>query len=290
MRADRFAAQRQAPSGSLDEMTVQLGGNAGSLIGNALFGGRTSAMAEQSVLNEAIKESEVAEDPDERLKLFATALRKRGMEGYAQKVDNQLLERQKKKADIERLKAIANKPSGGGGTGPERMATFVANVQARLANGESVPEEERLRAQGFADVLSRNQFFQQDDGSIVSVPKNDYGRVRQLLDGGAIEIPNPMGEQPPSASAQSGQAPAKAGTQPRTPPRPSAASSVISTPDSTAAAAKKAEGQRQEQVVFESDISQVDKALNIVESKGRLAARRGVRPAGANPRSVAADF
>jgi hypothetical protein len=84
-----------------------------------------------------------------------------------------------------------------------------------------------------------------------------------------------MGEQPPSASAQSGQAPAQAGTQPRTPPRPSAASSVISTPDSTAAAAKKAEGQRQEQVVFESDISQVDKALNIVESKGRLAAGAG---------------
>lgn len=101
MMADRFAAQRQAPSGSLDEMTVQLGGNAGSLIGNALFGGRTSAMAEQAVLNEAIKESEVAEDPDERLSLFANALRKRGLEGYAQKVDAQLQGRLQAKATAE---------------------------------------------------------------------------------------------------------------------------------------------------------------------------------------------
>ena len=105
MRADRFAAQRQAPSGSLDEMTVQLGGNAGSLIGNALFGGRTSAMAEQAVLNEAIKESEVAEDPDERLKLFAQALRKRGLEGYAQKAEMQLLNRQKTLSEMNDKKA-----------------------------------------------------------------------------------------------------------------------------------------------------------------------------------------
>jgi len=107
MMADRFAAQRQAPSGSLDEMTVQLGGNAGSLIGNALFGGRTSAMAEQAVLNEAIKESEVAEDPDERLKLFSAALRRRGLEGYAQKADMQLLNRQKTKASTSKIEADA---------------------------------------------------------------------------------------------------------------------------------------------------------------------------------------
>lgn len=101
MRADQYSAQMQAPSGNLDQMTVQLGGNAGSLIGNALFGGRTSKMAEQAVLNEAIKESEVATDPDERLSLFAQALRKRGLEGYAQKVDAQLQGRMKAKTDAQ---------------------------------------------------------------------------------------------------------------------------------------------------------------------------------------------
>lgn len=101
MRADQYSAQMRAPSGNLDEMTVQLGGNAGSLIGNALFGGQTSKMAEQGVLNEAIKESEVATDPDERLSLFAQALRKRGLEGYAQKVDAQLQGRMKTRTDAQ---------------------------------------------------------------------------------------------------------------------------------------------------------------------------------------------
>lgn len=101
LMADRYASQYMAPSGSLENMIVQTGANAGSLIGNALFGGRTSDIAEQAVLNEAIKESEVAEDPDERLSLFARALRKRGLEGYAQKVDSQLQSRLKTKADAQ---------------------------------------------------------------------------------------------------------------------------------------------------------------------------------------------
>lgn len=101
LMADRYASQYMAPSGSLENMIVQTGANAGSLVGNALFGGRTSEMAEQMVLNEAIKESEAAEDPDERLSLFARALRKRGLEGYAQKVDSQLQSRLKTKADAQ---------------------------------------------------------------------------------------------------------------------------------------------------------------------------------------------
>jgi hypothetical protein len=271
MMADRYAGAYQPLSGSLDQMTIQLGGNAGAMVGNALFGGKTSAMAEQSVLNEAIKESEAAEDPDERLSLFAAALRKRGLEGYAQKAEMQLLERQRKRADIDRLRAIANRPVGGGGTGPERMAAFVANVQARLAAGETVPEEERLRAQGFADVLSRNQFFQQEDGAIVNVPKNDFGRIRSLLDQGAIEIPSSIGT-PSQQAPQGTQTPPTQGGQT---PRPLAASNVIPTPDSTAAAAKKAESDRQNQVVFESDINQIDKALNTVRTAGRRAAGIG---------------
>lgn len=104
LMADRYASQYMAPSGSLENMIVQTGANAGSLVGNALFGGRTSEMAEQMVLNEAIKESEVAEDPDERLSLFARALRKRGLEGYAQKVDSQLQSRLKTRADAQAAK------------------------------------------------------------------------------------------------------------------------------------------------------------------------------------------
>lgn len=101
LMADRYARQYTAPSGTLENMIVQTGANAGSLVGNALFGGRTSEMAEQMVLNEAIKESEVAEDPDERLSLFAKALRKRGLEGYAQKVDSQLQSRIKTRTDAQ---------------------------------------------------------------------------------------------------------------------------------------------------------------------------------------------
>jgi len=101
MMADSYASQYQALSGTPQQMIVQNAANAGSLLGNALFGGKTSAMAEQSVLNEAIKESEVATDPDERLSLFANALRKRGLEGYAQKVDAQLQGRIKTRTDAQ---------------------------------------------------------------------------------------------------------------------------------------------------------------------------------------------
>jgi hypothetical protein len=161
------------------------------------------------------------------------------------------------------------------------MATFVANVQARIAAGESVSEEERLRAQGFADVLSKNQFFQQDDGSIVSVPKNDYGRVRQLLSDGAVEIPSPLGGQPQPAPAQGTQPPAAQGQRPtpqQTPPRsaaPPARANVISTPDSAAAEEKKTKAEQQNAALFDNDILQIDKALDIVEKSGSSAAGWG---------------
>lgn len=111
LMADRYASQYRPVSGSPQEMIVQTAANAGSLIGNALFGGRTSEMAEQAVLNEAIKESEAAEDPDERLKLFAASLRRRGLEGYAQKAEMQLLNRQKAMAEIGANEALAQQRS-----------------------------------------------------------------------------------------------------------------------------------------------------------------------------------
>lgn len=107
LMADRYASQYQQLSGTPQEMIIQNAANAGSLLGNALFGGKTSAMAEQAVLNEAIKESEAAEDPDERLKLFAASLRRRGLEGYAQKAEMQLLNRQKATAEIRANDALA---------------------------------------------------------------------------------------------------------------------------------------------------------------------------------------
>ena len=107
MMADRYASQYTPLSGNLDQMTIQLGGNAGAMLGNALFGGQSSAMMEQRAINDAIKEADAAEDPDERLNLFAQALRKRGLEGRAQDVESKLIERQKTYAAIVADKALA---------------------------------------------------------------------------------------------------------------------------------------------------------------------------------------
>ena len=165
MMADRFAAQRQAPSGSLDEMTVQLGGNAGSLIGNALFGGRTSAMAEQAVLNEAIKESEAAEDPDERLSLFANALRKRGLEGYAQKVDAQLQGRMKTRTTAQNAQ--------------QRQMALTKLVMDKTGLS---PEESAAVAQDEVAVrklLENDATFQDIDGKVKLVDKK--GNVIKVM-------------------------------------------------------------------------------------------------------------
>ena len=98
MMADRYASQYTPLSGNLDQMTIQLGGNAGAMLGNALFGGQSSAMMEQRAINDAIKEADAAEDPDKRLNLFAQALRKRGLEGRAQDVESKLATRLKDRA------------------------------------------------------------------------------------------------------------------------------------------------------------------------------------------------
>jgi hypothetical protein len=269
------------------QQIVALGGNAGAMVGGAvgnMMGGRTSKEAEGAMIKEVFdKASQVSEDPAEQYAFASKEFRRLGMNDRAMALEDRVLKTQKEQADILRLKAIANRPGGGsgGGTGPERMATFVANVQARIAAGEPVSEEERLRAQGFADVLSKNQFFQQDDGSIVSVPKNDYGRVRQLLSDGAVEIPSPLGGQPQTVPAQGTQQPAPQGQRPapqQTPPRsaaPPARANVISTPDSTAAAEKKTKADQQNAALFENDILQIDKALDIVEKSGSSAAGWG---------------
>jgi hypothetical protein len=269
------------------QQIVALGGNAGAMVGGAvgnMMGGRTAKEAEGAMIKEVFdKASQMSEDPAEQYAFASKEFRRLGMNDRAMALEDRVLKTQKEQADILRLKAIANRSGGGsgGGTGPERMATFVANVQARIAAGEAVSEEERLRAQGFADVLSKNQFFQQDDGSIVSVPKNDYGRVRQLLSDGAVEIPSPLGGQPQPDPAQGTQPPVAQGQRPtpqQTPPRsaaPPARANVISTPDSAAAEEKKTKAEQQNAALFDNDILQIDKALDIVEKSGSSAAGWG---------------
>jgi hypothetical protein len=173
MMADSYASQYQALSGTPQQMIVQNAANAGSLLGNALFGGKTSAMAEQSVLNEAIKESEVAEDPDERLKLFSNALRKRGLEGYAQKVDAQLQGRIKTRTDAQDAQAKVLEQQ-------QRLASLARVVQQKTGLS---PEESLALAQDPATVRELIKIETQvveANGRQVLVNKNTGAPIRDL--------------------------------------------------------------------------------------------------------------
>ena len=254
--------------------------NAGTGLGigiGRLLGGMTPQMAEEQRVQGMLGGASL-QDP-EQLMMAAERFAQAGDLPRAKALQDAALEMERKKADIARLNALASGTGrgGSGGTGPERMAAHIANVQARLQAGEDVPQEEILRAQTFAEVLSKNQFFKMEDGSIVSVPKNDFGKISQLLRDGAVEVAAPTAA-PAGMGTPAAAAPATGATQAPAPApaaRPTGGATVIETPSSIAAAAKAAEGKRQEQVVFESDINQVDKALNIVQTKGRMAAGFG---------------
>jgi hypothetical protein len=265
MMADRYASQYTPLSGSLDEMTIQLGGNAGSLLGNALFGGQSSAMMEQRAINDAIKEADAAEDPDERLSLFAKALRKRGLEGRAQEVEDKLLDRRKTVADIGRLNRLGTGGAGGGGTGPERMAQHVSKVQTALAAGEPVSEQDKNLAVAYTGILSKNQFFKQEDGSIVGVDKNDFSRIGDLIRDGAVEIPVGI----PSPTAPSTQA---AASTPVSRPAPStqparSGARVIETPASEEARKKAQQGIQNQIDTISADLDNINEASNLVSSR-----------------------
>jgi hypothetical protein len=265
LMADRYASQYVAPSGSLENMIVQTNANAGSMIGNALFGGKTSKMAEQAVLNEAIKESEAAEDPDERLKLFAAALRKRGLEGYAQKAESQLLDRQKTKADISRLKSLASGSGKGAGTGVERMLQHISMVDTALKQGKSVSESDISLANLYRESMAQRKTYQMPDGSIVTIDVKDFEGQRQVENSGGVPTPSPV-----SSTA--------ATTPQTTPPAASRGAPgvrITETPASQAAAAKKTEAERQSSLIADTAIGAVDKALKVLNENGEWAAGWG---------------
>jgi len=143
MMADRYASQYTPLSGSLDQMTVQLGGNAGALLGNALFGGQSSAMMEQRAINDAIKEADAAEDPDERLSLFAQALRKRGLEGRAQDVESKLATRLKDRAATKKSQYEME----------QDQASFQMRFSALKARDPNISDEEARGIASDADIF-----------------------------------------------------------------------------------------------------------------------------------------
>jgi hypothetical protein len=157
---------------------------------------------------------------------------------------------------------------GTGGTGPERMSAFIASVQSRMEAGEEVPREEVLRAQLFAETLSKNQFFKMADGSVVSVPKNDLGRIAEVLRNGGEAIQTSVGGSSPASQSQ-GQ-PTQAAT-----PSVSGGAKVIQTPESIATAEKTAQAGQVNQAVFESDLNQIRKAKDLLRKEGRWAAGVG---------------
>jgi hypothetical protein len=55
------------------------------------------------------------------------------------------------------------------------MAQHVAKVQTALASGQPVSEQDKNLAVAYSGILSRNQFFKQEDGSMVGVDKYDFG-------------------------------------------------------------------------------------------------------------------
>lgn len=262
LMADRYASQYIAPSGTLENMIVQTGANAGSLLGNALFGGKTSKMAEQAVLNEAIKESEVAEDPDERLKLFAAALRKRGLEGYAQKAESQLLDRQKTKADIARLKSLASGSGKGAGTGVERMLQHISMVDTALKQGKTVSEEDISLANLYRESMAQRKTYQMPDGSIVTIDVKDFEGQRQVENSGGVPAPSPISSTaaPQTASATGLGTPG---------------ARVTETPASQAAKAKKTELDRQASLITDTYLGAVDKAVGVLDKNGEWAAGFG---------------
>jgi hypothetical protein len=147
----------------------------------------------------------------------------------------------------------------GSGTGPERMLNFMAQVDADLAANVPVSEADKNKAKFYREYFAKRKTYQMPDGSLVTLDTNDYRGQQDTEAQGGVPTsaqPSPTPSTPPTAS-------------------PAPGVRVTETPASKAAQAKVEEGKRQEQVVFESDINQIDKALNIVQTSGRLAAGIG---------------
>ena len=272
----QFLAQRTLSPAQMAQLTplqqvVAMGANTGANLGNTIgrmFGGQTSAEVENEAMKRIFTQaSQATTDPAERLKVAASLFRQQGMEDRAQALEDRLLNTQKTQADINRLNALAQGGgrTGGVGTGPERMATFIADVDARTAAGQPVTDVERRTADNFRTVLSSVKTYEMPDGSILRVAVKDFSAQQRAEAQGGIEVPTGVAPQAP----QTGQ------PQPRPAPQATGGAQVIETPASIKAKEQEAKGKQQAAIIADSDISQINKAINIVEQKGRRAAGFG---------------
>jgi hypothetical protein len=170
---------------------------------------------------------------------------------------------EKNQADVERLNRLGTGGAGGGGTGPERMAQHVAKVQTALASGEPVSEQDKNLAVAYTGILSKNQFFKQEDGSIVGVDKNDFGKIGDLIQAGAVEItvgiPSPTA---PSAQVTPSSAPPSRPAPAAQPARSGAR--VVETPASLEAKKKAQQGIQNQIDTINADLSNIEEARKIV--------------------------
>lgn len=85
-----------------------MGGAAGGLgvSSGSLLGGRTAAEAEMALMDEAKKEAaQIGTDEESRMAAFVSALRKRGLEGYAMQATKELDRVMKAKAELLKTRA-----------------------------------------------------------------------------------------------------------------------------------------------------------------------------------------
>ena len=169
------------------------------------------------------------------------------------------LELEKAQADIGRLNALAQGGgrTGGVGTGPERMAKYIADVDARIAAGQPVTDVERRTADNFRTVLSSVKTYQMPDGSILTVAIKDFSAQQQAEAQGGIEVPS--GGAP--SAPQAGQ------TQPRPSAPTQSGTQVIETPASISAKKKEQQGIQSQIDTISADLENINEALQLVSPR-----------------------
>jgi hypothetical protein len=177
--------------------------------------------------------------------------------------------------EIEKAIAEANRKKQGGsgvGTGVERMIQHIVKVEEDEAAGNQVSVADKNKAKYFRMQLSQVKTYKMPDDTIITISVKDFTGQQDAEAAGGVPVDVqamlPVSGTTPSTS------PPTTTTAPTTGQKTPGVR-VTETPASQAAKEKAEEGKRQKQVVFESDIGQIDKALEIVRSKGRLAAGAG---------------
>ena len=267
----QFLAQRTLSPAQMAQLNplqqvIAMGANTGANLGNTIgrmFGGQTSAEVENEAMKRIFTQaSQATTDPAERLKVAASLFRQQGMEDRAQALEDRLLNTQKTQADIGRLNALAQGGgrTGGVGTGPERMATFIADVDARTAAGQPVTDVERRTADNFRTVLSSVKTYKMPDGSILRVAVKDFSAQQRAEAQGGIEVPTGVAPQAPQAP-QTGQ------PQPRPAPQATGGAQVIETPASVSARKKEQQGIQNQIDTISADLENINEALQLVSPR-----------------------